>query len=557
MGSLARSSGGVHFWRREHPLVALLRRLVQTGAGAGGIALFGAVIGLMVAVLPLRFLYVPIVVLVLMAALVLWAMPDLRRVPSRLTRWAFFVFLPVLACVPPYMAIDPPALPWISLTRVALFSLILLFLMVLAGSSDARGALRATLRGGGVASVAFYAVAFTFFLSIFLSNSSATSLKAYADAAIYWFIPFLATLLVVRSHRDVQIVYRLLAASAIFLLAIAAVEFVWQQRVFLRILPGSLIASDPVMYEVLSRANFRNGIYRVSASFLVPLSYAEFLALISPVFLYMVLYGEKLVWRSLGVLAFLAASAGIVLSGSRGGLISYIVACALFVFLYAVRAAMRRKGSLIGPFLLSLYAVGSVMFVGLVFTWRRLYVMIFGGGEAAGSTEARIIQWDMATPHIMANPVTGHGLGLGAATVGFTTPAGTLTLDSYAITLLVETGILGFAAFFLLVLGTAAAGARAYLKHPEDRAAPVLPLACGLAGFAIYRMALSQTENHTILFVFVGIVAAIVARLKHEAAERNAAEQARKAAEHRARVDRLAARRLASAETLFGHLPKP
>ena len=134
--------------------------------------------------------------------------------------------------------------------------------------------------------------------------------------------------------------------------------------------------------------------------------------------------------------------------------------------------------------------------------------MVFGGGETAGSTDARVIQWELAKPHILSNPITGHGQGTAGDVIGFM--SGNFTsVDSYVLTLLVEVGVPGFMFFFGMIACGIWIGLRQYLTNPNRWAALGGPIACSLIAFAVYRLALSQRENHTLFFLLVGVVFAM------------------------------------------------
>ena len=47
---------------------------------------------------------------------------------------------------------------------------------------------------------------------------------------------------------------------------------------------------------------------------------------------------------------------------------------------------------------------------------------------------------------------------------------------------------------------------RVYLSDNDPRATISCALACSLIAFATYRTALSQTENHTLVFLIIGLI---------------------------------------------------
>src|SRR5271166_461873 len=68
----------------------------------------------------------------------LWVMPDFRIAPITKTRFFFFLMLMVFLCIPNYYTVQVSGLPWISLRRISLFPLIMIFLFALAMSSYVR-----------------------------------------------------------------------------------------------------------------------------------------------------------------------------------------------------------------------------------------------------------------------------------------------------------------------------------------------------------------------------------------------------------------------------------
>jgi hypothetical protein len=80
------------------------------------------------------------------------------------------------------------------------------------------------------------------------------------------------------------------------------------------------------------------------------------------------------------------------------------------------------------------------------------------------------------------------------------------SVDSYLITLLVENGVPGFLLFFAAVAIAIWIGLRVYVSDGNPRATVGSALACSLIAFAVYRTALSQTENHPLVFIIFGLI---------------------------------------------------
>jgi O-antigen ligase len=94
------------------------------------------------------------------------------------------------------------------------------------------------------------------------------------------------------------------------------------------------------------------------------------------------------------------------------------------------------------------------------------------------------------------------------------------SIDSYVISLLVETGVPGFLFFSGIVLLPIWYGLRGYLADLSESGALQGALACSFIAFTLYRLVLSQRENHMLMFSLLGIV--IVLNYERE---RNQAKQ--------------------------------
>jgi hypothetical protein len=84
------------------------------------------------------------------------------------------------------------------------------------------------------------------------------------------------------------------------------------------------------------------------------------------------------------------------------------------------------------------------LFVASTFVVGPLAGAVWGTGAQQASTDSRIDQWNMAIPRSSTTRSATAGLR-GARTLGFTNGDGVAwTIDSYYISILLETGILGF-----------------------------------------------------------------------------------------------------------------
>src|SRR5262249_1180057 len=139
-------------------------------------------------------------------------------------------------------------------------------------------------------------------------------------------------------------------------------------------------------------------------------------------------------------------------SGSRGGYLALIVGAPVFVGLWALRERKLRPHSLTAPLIVAMGVVCAVAILGLLASSHRAFQTVYGDDLAQGSSESRFAQWRMAMPSVLSNPITGHGFANGGSIVGWGVPDA-LSVDSYPLSLVVETGIPSLAFFTLMLLG--------------------------------------------------------------------------------------------------------
>jgi O-antigen ligase len=479
----------------------IVRHVAPIVAWAVASIALGLVVGLAAVILP------PMggVGLVAAAAVVLlWVMPDLPLVSPGLIRKAFFVMLIADLSIPFYYMIQVSGLPWISARRLATFALITPFLIAIAASSDVRRHITERIR----ASLLIFICAAGFLvmaaLSILTSMLPTQSISALTDAVLSWYVPFFAMIYIARDKDDAIFILKIICVCAIFNTAAGLVEFRLQHRFFIDIFPrgmlATLIENNPTLSALLpSAADFRNGLFRAASIFVTPLSFGEFEIVVIPIGLFFALHRENLFERILGWAVVFGGILGIYVSGSRGGWVGVIASVAVFVAIWSIRKAMNHRASLapatagLAGAIAFAVVIGSVMFVG------RVHTMVLGGGAQADSSDARYQQWHAGLQFIKSNPITGHGFALGGYVIQS-------SIDSYVISLLVETGVPGFVFFAGLLLLPIWYALRSYFSDMSESGAVAGALACSFIAFTFNRIVLSQKENHMLIFSLLAIV---------------------------------------------------
>jgi hypothetical protein len=447
-----------------------------------------------------------------LAGALLWLLPDRPLVSPRLLSGAFAFMVAAQICVPTYYMAQAHGLPWISLRRIVLLAVIALAPLRLATCADARARLVSAL--GAAPFLLALNIGFDLIagLSILFSPDPALSIQSFSDAALNWRLPFLACLLVVGDERDGAALVRLIGLLSLCVASLGVADFVAQRNFALDIFPQGLLAAmardNPGIKTLLEFNPWRNGLFRAVSIYNTPLSFGEFAALCAPLGGFLVLHGARPRERALGIFAIAAALASLFVSGSRGGAVGFLLSMSLLALIWVVRLwRTRPPDSLAGPIAAVAVGMTGVTAVAAIFLWKRLSNIVFGGGDSAGSTASRAEQMALAWPHVFDSPLFGNGFGLGGIVVDWRpSPEAPASIDSYLVSVLVETGFPGALCYFGMIALAAGACLVLYLRDRDPRAALAGPLGCSLIAYEIYRLALSQRENQTLVFILLALV---------------------------------------------------
>jgi O-antigen ligase len=508
----------------------VLRYLAPIVAWTVASIALGVILGFSAVILP------PMGAFAIVAAaglVLLWVMPDLPLVSPRLIRGAFFVMVVADLIIPFYYTVQFSGLPWISVRRVATFALILPFLVAVAASSEVRQQIMERVRASlliFICAAGFLAVAA---LSVLTSISPTESTSALVDAVLSWYVPFFAMIYIARDKNDIVFLLKIVCFCAIFNTGAGVVEFFIKHRFFIDIFPKSMLATmienNPTLVNLLPNPqDFRNGLFRASSTFVTPLSFGEFQIIVIPIGLFFLLHRETLFERALGGAVAFGGIVGIFCSGSRGGFVGVIASIAVFVAFYSIRKAMSSRGSLAPAIAALLGIIGFGCVIGAIMLSHQVHDMVLGGAAQSGSTDARYVQWAAGTPFIKSNPITGHGFGLGGLIIGLG------QIDSYILSLVVETGVLGLVFFLGLLVLPVWYGLRNYLSDMSESGALAGALACSFIGFIMNRLVLSQKENHMLIFSLLAIVIVLNYELVRKRAPQPLGDKSLRSTYHRA-----------------------
>jgi O-antigen ligase len=482
-------------------LPGVIRILAPIVAWAALAIVLGAIVGLAAVALP------PLGAFGIVAAVgvvLLWVMPEVPLVYPRVIRKTFFVMLIVDLCVPAYYTIQIGDSPWISARRVATFFFLVPMLFAVASSSGVRRQIidRASSSWLIISCAVGYLIMAV--LSIPGGALPGSSLSAVVDTVLAAYVPFIGLVYLLNGKNDAIFMLKTICFCAIVVAVLGVLEFKIEHRFLVDVFPKSMLAtlveSNPVFVGLAGDViSFRNGLYRAASVFLSPLSLGEFEVIVIPIGLFFAMHRDDFFERCLGWTVVISGMAGIFVSGSRGGYVGFIVSMAAFVAIWSIRKALTHRTSLMPALVGTMGAVAFAIVLMLVLFWPRAHNMVLGGGAEAASNNGRWVQWAAAWPFVRSNPITGHGFALGGYVIGS-------SIDSYVISVLLETGVPGFLFFSGLVLLPIWYGVRAYVTDLSESAAIGGALACSFIAFAFIRLVLSERENHFLMFILVAIV---------------------------------------------------
>lgn len=497
----------------------MIRRLIIITFISGFCFVYGFFYSLFAPALMVYFLVPPTV----LALLIVWALPDSRTAPTGPLEWLLYAYFITLIIWPNYLALSLPGMPWITLVRLTGIPLVLTLLVCVSISAKFRSDIGRVLNAAPVSWMTLTAFVAIQALSIVFSADKAGSVQKFIVAQIGWTGVFFASAYIFRRPGQIQRWALILWAMAIFLGVIGIWEYKLHRTPWAGHIPGFLKVEDPDVQRIMNGSTRGwDGVYRVQATFTTSLALSEYMAFTMPFLLHFLSSRYKL-WMRLASAASIPFVLYIVyLTNARLGMAGCFVSFLAYGFVAAVRLWRSRKDSLLAPAVLLAYpalipaAIASTFFVG------HLRHAIWGMGMQQYSTDARKDQWNMGIPKIINNPL-GHGIGQGGEALGYS-PFGFLTIDSYYLMLLLEYGIIGFILYVTCLGGGILNASKTLIanKPLDDDQAFTAPLLITMLNFVVIKAVFAQQDNHSIIYMVMGMIAALASR-------RNAAEAAEKA----------------------------
>ena len=480
-----------------------------TGAA---LVLLATFYGLMCAVLPLQLLTFPMVPILLMVALTLWMLPDIGGVYDTTMENLMVWFVGFNILWPSYVALNAPGLPWITPTRVVVFSLLALVVFNLATSGEFRTRITDSMSATPLIRKLFWGFWLITSVSIVFSGSPFFSISKYANNQIFWTMMFCISAFLATREGYVMRLGRLMCWTAIVVGLLGIYEFHIKIPFWLNHLPSFLKADAELLANLgVSAARAGTDKYRVRGTMPTSLYFAEYLGLALPFILHFMTRTKDIFKQALLGAGALAVACSMFFTDARTGMIALLLSMLIYAFIAAWRTLLQHRHSLMAATVVFAYPIVFALVAALVVFWPRLHVLVIGGGQHVGSTDARIEQWKMGLPKLMTGPL-GHGVGRANEVLGYTNPAGESSIDSYYLSLLLDYGVLGLAVFLALFAVTIWIGLRLYRRAQTEEEQLIAPLTIGLINFIIVKAVMSTEINLPVAFIMIGAVVGLAWR---------------------------------------------
>ena len=470
--------------------------------------------------------FTPYLVLLLLApvailtALMIWALPDARTAPTGVLVKLFFAYFACLILWPNYLALALPGLPWITMARLTGFPLALALLICVSMSKDFRNQVWASMNATPILWRCLVAFILLQTMSLAVSRSPFYSLDRYAIWQTGFTAVFFASCYIFATPGRVIAMARLLWVMAICVGVIAVVEKRLEHVPWAGHIPSFLqVQGERIQLILAGQRRSGDGIYRAQATFSTSLGLAEYLAYCMPFVTHFAVTAEKSATRWAARLCVPFLLFVVLITGSRLGMIGCLTTFLIYTLIWSVQRWRSHRESLMGPAItlgypaLALLVVGATAFIG------RLRTVVWGNGAMTSSNLGRHIQWAMGIPKIKSHP-WGYGVGMGGETLGYRDLSGLLTIDSYYLVIVLEYGVVGFLLYYAIFVigGLYAYRSLSTVGMQAKELSFLTPMTITLANFVVIKSVFAQDDNHPLIAMILGMIAATCWRVQQRKA---------------------------------------
>jgi hypothetical protein len=455
---------------------------------------------LLVASPPLAAIFLALLLTLFFLVLILVA-PEPGRQFEQLAYNLLLIFTVFLVLWPRYALLRIPGLFGVSPARIVLALVLLIWFYMVFRSPSFRARL-GDLLSSAKPIVYSMVILFVFkLLSLFETVSVYFSLKGVLNELFTAYLLFPITLTLVNSERRVRYFIGVLVLAGV----VSALLGVYESRIGHNLFLGYLeIDSDYLAGSMADK--MRAGVYRIQSTFYHPLTFSEFLAMLSPLLAMAMLSPPRRLAK--GVMALLIMPLilyVIVKSGSRSGVVAFAFSMAVMIAMVLYRKAKTSR-DVTASALTGIAVLLFLMLAALVGYAMSDFVVGRTMSEVR-SGQSRILMWEMGIAKAVLQPLFGYGQDLGAYALGY---QGGVTIDSYYLSVLLESGFVSLAAYCFMLGYTIKRGVAYGVSRRDFGGNLAIAISSAVLAFAAIKVILSLSHNHGILFALMGVLFQVI-----------------------------------------------
>ncbi|AOF82169.1 O-Antigen ligase family protein [Methyloversatilis sp. RAC08] len=448
----------------------------------------------------------PFILLLPVLALSVFAIPrqegvNYNRLFLLTIGWLVFTLL-----WPRYVSFRLPGVPDILPGRVLFGLLLVMWIFLLVNSKTLWADFAAVVRRHRFVFGIFFAYVALRLLSAVFSRYFVNSAYVLLNELLTYF-PLIAIGAIVFSTAErLRYLMMAFAGTAIALGALGVMEAALGKNIFAAYLPGFFSLSSEYLEQIVQE-KIRGGSYRVQGTFGHPLLYAQFLLFATP-FVALFLNPERKFRSFLILLALAVIGVAVVRSGSRSAVIGAVIVGMLWLALALFGQIIAKTTSRMSW--LALFAVPLVLTSAVLIALQSTDYVIGRDRAEYNSSNARVEMYLKGFEVTSESPAVGHGPGLAIELMGFVGTGGVRTLDSYYVSVMVESGFLAISAFLLFGISGALVAAKVGLtSRSAFNRAVGRSIACAIVGVMLMCSILSTPHNLPFYFLLIGVSLAL------------------------------------------------
>ncbi len=476
---------------------------VFAAIGTGLFIPFSGFFGFQIALLPT-------IVIIILA---IWLMPKLDYCYESIIE-RLLIFYVIFICIwPPYVCLIPlPGKIWTPPARILSFILLFFLIINFSVSKYAKSRLKDLYKTHPLIMYSFTMLLGLQVLSIIFAPSPVTSLTFFAKYFTVTSAIFLAVITTIRNSKTLLLMTYIVVPIVCYYVGMAFFQSNVEQNLFGLYLPDWMIGGGETISSSVMRPIYRNGEYRVNGISITSLEFAELFVYMTPFLLYFIMEGKNFLLKLIATVVLAFAFIGVLKTGSRLGNVGLLFGAMTYIMIWSLRQWLQDGRSIIGPAIVTMYIAGIGAFVTVLAASTRIRGMIFGDSSTANSSDARLHQLTDGIPIIATNPIFGFGIGQGATKLNYRNPAGYLTIDSYWLSVAIETGLTGLVCFLIFFGSLIWYATKLYIydQHLTPLAKLGAALASTIACFLLIKLVLSQTFNNSLIYFLAGVTLIIV-----------------------------------------------